>query len=212
MARGKARQAGLAGLPGLRRQFEAWRAPRQSDEVISRNLWQGAAQLPRRDRGGLPWRWTWTVISSSKWAWARGPRVGARTEARRAVCSREYLPVPPGTVDAHRMDAIAGIARWAFFKRVALRGTRSDRSIVEALMARILCRIGSAICKRPLRSKAGTRTGSSARRRFPHTRSEASQSTINAARTGSLAGVNNFFRSRHLFLSGRVPSAVVHLQ
>lgn len=27
-----------------------------------------------------------------------------------------------------------------------------------------------------------------------------------------LAGVNNFFRTRHLFLSGRVPSAVVHLQ
>ncbi len=27
-----------------------------------------------------------------------------------------------------------------------------------------------------------------------------------------VAGVNNFFRARHLFLSGRVPSAVVHLQ
>ena len=27
-----------------------------------------------------------------------------------------------------------------------------------------------------------------------------------------LADVNNFFRSRHLFLSGRFPSAAVHLQ
>jgi len=68
----------------------------------------------------------------------------------------------------------------AFFKRVALRGTRSNRSIVEALIARILWRIGSARCKCPLRSKAGNRIGNSARRRFPHTRSEASQRMINA--------------------------------
>lgn len=27
-----------------------------------------------------------------------------------------------------------------------------------------------------------------------------------------VAGVNNFFRTRHLFLSGRLPSTVVHLQ
>jgi hypothetical protein len=52
-------------------------------------------------------------------------------------------------------------------------------------MARIFWRIGSARCKCPLRSKAGSRIGNSARRRLPHTRSEASQSTISAARTAS---------------------------
>src|SRR5579883_1602483 len=30
--------------------------------------------------------------------------------------------------------------------------------------------------------------------------------------SGAVAGVNNFFRTRHLFLSGLLPSTVVHLQ
>ena len=37
----------------------------------------------------------------------------------------------------------------------------------------------------PLRSKAGSKIGNSALRRFPQTRSEASQSTISAARAAS---------------------------
>jgi len=53
--------------------------------------------------------------------------------------------------------------------RVALRGSRSNRSMVEALMASIFWRIGSARCKCPLRSRAGSRIGNSARRRLPHT-------------------------------------------
>ena len=52
-------------------------------------------------------------------------------------------------------------------------------------MTRIFWRIGSPRCKCSLRSKAGTRIGNSARRCFPRTRSEASQSTISAARASS---------------------------
>src|SRR5579864_3267811 len=46
------RQAKLAGLPRLRRQFEAWRAGKGSGEAIPPNLWQGAAALARRHGAG----------------------------------------------------------------------------------------------------------------------------------------------------------------
>ena len=48
----EAKQAKPAGLPGLRRQFEAWRARKGSGEAIPRSLWQGAAQLARRHGAG----------------------------------------------------------------------------------------------------------------------------------------------------------------
>ena len=46
------RQAELAGLAGLRRQFEAWRARKGSGEAIPQKLWQGAAALARRHGAG----------------------------------------------------------------------------------------------------------------------------------------------------------------
>ncbi len=52
MSRVEARQAELTGLPGLRRQFEVWRAGKGSGEAIPRRLWQGAAQLARRHGAG----------------------------------------------------------------------------------------------------------------------------------------------------------------
>lgn len=52
MSRVEAREAEPAGLPGLRRQFEAWRAHKGSGEAIPRNLWQGAAALARRHGAG----------------------------------------------------------------------------------------------------------------------------------------------------------------
>jgi hypothetical protein len=52
MSRVNARHAELAGLSVLRRQFEAWRARKESGEEIPRNLWQGAAGLARRHGAG----------------------------------------------------------------------------------------------------------------------------------------------------------------
>lgn len=45
MSRVEAREAVLAGLPGLRRQFETWRARKGSGEAIPRNLWEAATSL-----------------------------------------------------------------------------------------------------------------------------------------------------------------------
>ena len=59
-----------------------------------------------------------------------------------------------------------GIARRTFLERVALRASRSNRSMVEALMVRIFWRIESARCKCPLRSKAGSRIGNSGPQAF----------------------------------------------
>jgi hypothetical protein len=52
MSRVAARQAELAGLQGLRRQFEAWRARKESGEAIPQSLWRGAAALARRHGAG----------------------------------------------------------------------------------------------------------------------------------------------------------------
>lgn len=52
MSKIDARQAQVAGLSGLRRQFEAWRARKGSGEVIPPNLWQGAAALARQHGAG----------------------------------------------------------------------------------------------------------------------------------------------------------------
>jgi len=52
MSRVATRQAELAGLQGLRRQFEAWRARKESGEAIPQSLWQGAAALARRHGAG----------------------------------------------------------------------------------------------------------------------------------------------------------------
>jgi len=48
MPRVATREADPAGLAGLRRQFERWRAGKGSGEEIPRKLWQGAAALARR--------------------------------------------------------------------------------------------------------------------------------------------------------------------
>lgn len=48
MSRVEAREAELAGVAGLRRQFEVWRADKGSGEAIPRKLWQAAATLARR--------------------------------------------------------------------------------------------------------------------------------------------------------------------
>ena len=48
MSRVAVGEAELAGLPGLRRQFQAWRAGKGSGEAIPRNLWASAAALGRR--------------------------------------------------------------------------------------------------------------------------------------------------------------------
>lgn len=52
MSRGEAMRAELAGLPRVRRQFEAWRTRKGSGEAIPRSLWQGAAALARRHGAG----------------------------------------------------------------------------------------------------------------------------------------------------------------
>lgn len=52
MSRVEARQAELAGLPELRRQFEAWRGRKASGEAIPPSLWRGAAGLARRHGAG----------------------------------------------------------------------------------------------------------------------------------------------------------------
>ena len=52
MSRVEARQVEPAGLAGLRRQFEAWRARKGSGEVIPQTLWQGAAAVARRHGAG----------------------------------------------------------------------------------------------------------------------------------------------------------------
>jgi hypothetical protein len=52
MSRGEAMGAELAGLPRVRRQFEAWRTRKGSGEAIPRSLWQGAAALARRHGAG----------------------------------------------------------------------------------------------------------------------------------------------------------------
>lgn len=52
MSRVERRQAELAGLQGLQRQFEAWRGRKGSGEAIPRKLWQGAAALARRHGAG----------------------------------------------------------------------------------------------------------------------------------------------------------------
>jgi hypothetical protein len=52
MSRVEARQAEFAGLPGLQRQFQAWRAGKGSGEAIPPGLWQGAARLARRHGAG----------------------------------------------------------------------------------------------------------------------------------------------------------------
>lgn len=48
MSRVEAKQVELVGVPGLRRQFEAWRGRKGSGEAIPQNLWQGAAALARQ--------------------------------------------------------------------------------------------------------------------------------------------------------------------
>lgn len=75
--------------------------------------------------------------------------------------------------------------RRAFFERVAVRGARSNRSMVAALMARSLKRIVTSGFRWPCRSSAGSRIGSKAFSLLPQTRSEASHRTINAARAAS---------------------------
>lgn len=67
----------------------------------------------------------------------------------------------------------------------AFLGTLNNRSIIDALIARIFGRIVSSSFRCPLRSNAGKRIGSSAMRRLPQTRSEASHITISAARAAS---------------------------
>jgi hypothetical protein len=52
MSRVTTRQEELAGLPRVRRQFEAWRARKESGEVSPPSLWQGAAALARRHGAG----------------------------------------------------------------------------------------------------------------------------------------------------------------
>jgi DNA-binding transcriptional LysR family regulator len=95
------------------------------------------------------------------------------------------IAVPESFAALQMGGPLARIARRRFFRCLALRGTRNNRSIVEALMAKIFCRIAARRCKWPLRSKAGNKIGNRARSRFPHTLSEASQSTISAAWTAS---------------------------
>jgi hypothetical protein len=48
MSRVEMREAEPAGLPGLQRQFQAWRARKGPGEAIPPNLWAGAAVLARR--------------------------------------------------------------------------------------------------------------------------------------------------------------------
>ena len=52
MSRLKAREVQPAGLPGLQRQFQVWRARKGSGEEIPSNLWAGAAALARRHGAG----------------------------------------------------------------------------------------------------------------------------------------------------------------
>ena len=75
---------------------------------------------------------------------------------------------------------ISGVTRRGFLVRVALRGARSNRSIVAALIVSTLARMASSSVKWPCRSSAGTRIRSSGFSRFPQTRSDASHSTISA--------------------------------
>jgi hypothetical protein len=52
MTRVEAKEAEPAGLLGLRRQFQAWRAHKGSGEAIPPKLWQEAAALARRHSAG----------------------------------------------------------------------------------------------------------------------------------------------------------------
>lgn len=68
------------------------------------------------------------------------------------------------------------LRRWP----ATVRMSRNSRSIVDALMVINLERISPLRQRWPLRSSADTRIGNTVLSRFPHTRSDASQSTINA--------------------------------
>jgi len=69
-----------------------------------------------------------------------------------------------------------------------VRMSLNNRSIVAALMFSNFGRIAMVSVRWPLRSSAGTSIGNKALSRLPHTRSEASQSTINAVpRSGDSA-------------------------
>ena len=79
----------------------------------------------------------------------------------------------------------SGTTLGGFFARVVRLGSWSKRSIVAALIDKILQRICICSFKCPLRSSAGTKMGKSALRRLPQTRSDASHSTIKAPRAAS---------------------------
>src|ERR1700753_3060996 len=78
----------------------------------------------------------------------------------------------------------SGIAFGVFFVSVARLGIWSRRSIVAALIDRILRRISTSSLRCPLRSSAGRRMGKSALRRLPQTRSEASHNNDQSAPGG----------------------------
>jgi hypothetical protein len=79
----------------------------------------------------------------------------------------------------------AGSARRSLLARVAFLGVRNKRSMVAALMDRILGRIVSSSFTCPLRSSAGNKMGKRAFKRLPQTRSDASHNTIRPARAAS---------------------------
>ena len=75
----------------------------------------------------------------------------------------------------------AGSARRRSLGRLALRGVRSARSVVDALIAKILARTNASSFRWPCFSRAGTKMGNNAFRRLPHSRSDASHRMISAA-------------------------------
>ena len=81
MSRVDARRAELAGLPRVRRQFEAWRTRKGSGESIPRSPWQSAAALARRHGAGrIALALGLDSHNSSRSAWDAG-----RGESRSAV-------------------------------------------------------------------------------------------------------------------------------
>lgn len=98
-------------------------------------------------------------------------------EIRFHIPGQRFTPLGEGP---HR-DALAQRRRQPSpFRCVLARAPLRSRSMVAALAARSLARMLSSSERCPCRSKAGTNTGRSGFKRFPHTRSEASHSTINA--------------------------------
>jgi hypothetical protein len=88
MSRWDTKQAELASVARMRRQFESWRASKGSGESIPRKLWQGAAALARRHGAG---RIALALgldshklkqISLGRWSGRKSKRAGVTREAQ----------------------------------------------------------------------------------------------------------------------------------